>query len=364
MAMSTTTLGAGFWMPEAVSTYAAEVDWTFFFILWISVFFTLLITGLIVYFAVRHWDGGRRGVAKGHRGRGALGKGPSHHTALEMTWTIVPLILVLAIFLFGFRSFLNITTPPAHAYEIVVRATSWNWTFQYPTGKSSDTLYVPVDQPVRVVLSVPRDDVIHSFYVPEFRVKQDAVPGRYNEAWFEATQTGEYRLYCAEYCGQGHSVMLAGVEVMEQDEFFEWVEDVDDDRPPHIAGQAVAEGIGGCIQCHTTDGTSSIGPTFLDLYGSVQMYADGQEREVDREHIRNAILNPGATTREGYQPVMPSFEGVLSDRDIENLIAYLQSISEHYDGPPHAAPDDESAEEGDAAEVMDETDDEGDGGDE
>lgn len=343
----TTSLGAGFWMPEQASSYAADVDWTFFFVMWISVFFTLLITGLVIYFAIRHWDGGRRGVAKGHGGRGALGKGPSHHTALEMTWTVVPLMIVLAIFLFGFRGFLHMTQPPDHAYEIVVRATSWSWSFQYPTGRVSDTLRVPVDENVRVVLTVPRDDVIHSFFVPEFRVKMDAVPGRYNEAWFRPTQVGQYRLYCAEYCGQGHSVMLSQVEVMERDEFYEWVEDVDDDRPPHEIGGDLFRGVGGCIACHTVDGTDGIGPTMLDLYGSEQTYTDGQARTVDRDHIRNAILQPNRTVRQGFDPIMPSFQGLLSDNDIENIIAYLQSISEHYDGPPHDAADDDDQENGD-----------------
>lgn len=339
----TTTLGAGFWMPEQASSYAGEVDWVFFFVLWISVFFTVLITALVLYFAIRHWDGGRRGVRNGNGGRGAMGKGPSHHTALEMTWTIIPLVLVLAIFFFGFRGFINMTTPPAHAYEIIVRATSWNWQFQYPNGFVSETLYVPVDEPVRVVLTVPTGDVIHSFFVPEFRTKMDAVPGRYNETWFEPTRTGEFTLYCTEYCGQGHAVMLADVVVLERDEFDEAIDPIDDDVPPHERGLAIAEGIGGCFACHTDDGTESIGPTFLDLYGSTQMYADGQERVVDRNHIRRTLERPSATVREGFDAVMPPYDH-FSDQQVNDVIAYLQSISEHHD-----APEEDEADEADDA---------------
>ena len=348
-----TTLGS-LWMPEKASTYAGDIDWAFYFVLWISIFFTVLIAGIVIFFAVRRWDGGLKGAQHGHGGRGKMGKGPTHNTALEMTWTIVPLLLVIAIFIFGFRPFLNIATPPDNAYEVFVESQTWQWNFKYPNGAYSadGKLHVPAGVPIRVVLS--SNDVIHSFYVPAFRTKQDAVPGRYNKTWFEAIwrdgeeaveqlefegkdqvhtfKVNRYPLYCTEYCGQGHSEMLTEV-IVHPDEasFARWLDVTTGDiEPTAEVGQQLVEGRGGCLQCHTVDGTPGAAPTFKDLYGSMEQLVSG-ERQVDDEYIRESILEPQAAVVARFRSAspMPSYAGQLSEDEIRAIIEYMKSISEH-----------------------------------
>lgn len=346
---------ASLWMPEQASTYAGDIDWAFYFVLWISVFFTLLITGLVLFFAIRRWDGGLKGAQHGHGGRGRMGKGPTHNTALEMTWTVIPLLLVIAIFIFGFRPFLHIATPPDDAYEVLVQAQKWSWSFKYPNGAFSPDgkLHVPAGVPIRVVLSVPSGDVIHSFYVPAFRTKQDAVPGRYNKTWFEAVwrdgaaeplevgegasaqtfQVNRYPLYCTEYCGQGHSDMLSEV-VVHPDEaaFANWLKTAAGDvEPTAEVGKRLIETRGACIQCHSATGDPGIGPTFKDAFGAEHEMADGSTVTVDEDYIRESILDPQARIVAGFPKPspMPSYQGLLDDNDIQAIIAYLKSISQH-----------------------------------
>ncbi|MFP4143813.1 MAG: cytochrome c oxidase subunit II [Phycisphaeraceae bacterium] len=339
-----------FWMPGQYSTYAGESDWTFYFILYISIFFTVLVASLVVWFAIRN-------RAKDDPGR--PGKGPAHNTALEMTWTIIPLLLVLAIFLYGFRGFVNMATPEAGSYEIVVVSQKWNWIFEYPNGAESPHLHVPADRPVTLVLT--SRDVIHSFYVPAFRAKKDAVPGRYNRTWFEAVwrpgavQTEEFNgepyeviehdLYCAEYCGTGHSQMLAKVYVHQPDDFDRWVQQQaqagSDLTPVQQGERLVAQH---CAACHNVDGTRAIGPPLDQVYGETrEVRVDGELTEVegDEEYIRNSIYNPQAAISSGYPDAMNTFQGVLDEDELRSIIAYLKAISPN--APEPAA--EEAAEE-------------------
>ncbi|MFW6028255.1 MAG: cytochrome c oxidase subunit II [bacterium] len=357
---------AALWMPEKASTYAHQTDWAFYFVLWISVFFTLLIAGLVLLFAVRQWDGGLKGALHGHGGRGKPGKGPTHNTALEMTWTIIPLILVIAIFIFGFRPFLNMTTPPDDAYEVLVQAQKWNWNFKYPNGVTSPDgkLHVPAGVPILATLTVPSDDVIHSFYVPAFRTKQDAVPGRYNKTWFEAVwhegsaeeltvedqeqvhtfQVNRYPLYCTEYCGQGHSDMITEVVVhADESSFARWLEIAGGPvEATAEVGERIVSGKGGCLQCHTVDGTPSTAPTFKDLYGSEEELVSGTVT-VDDEYIRESILDPQAEIVARYRSAAPmsSYRGLLSEGEILAIIEYMKSISTHVDQRELNAGDDD-----------------------
>jgi cytochrome c oxidase subunit 2 len=187
----------GFWLPEQASDAASGVDNLFSFIFWISLFFFALIVILMLVFVVRYRR--REGVEPE--------PSPSHNTALEVTWTVIPLLLVMVIFAWGFKVYIDMRTPPANSYEVQVTGQKWKWLFTYPTGHVDEELHVPVDQPVRLVMT--SEDVIHSFYVPAFRIKQDVVPGRYSKVWFRATKVGTYQIFCAEYCGTGHSDMLA-----------------------------------------------------------------------------------------------------------------------------------------------------------
>ena len=320
--LRTVLIGAGpgepsFWMPPRVSTVAQGVDWLFNFILAISVFFFLLIVGLMVFFVVRY----RR------RDGQAAARSADHNTALELTWSGIPLVLVVVIFFFGFKGYLDMATPPANSYEILVDAQRWSWSFTYPNGYVDADLHVPVDRPVRLVMS--STDVIHSLYVPAFRIKQDVVPGRYSKAWFEATEPGEYDLFCAEYCGTSHSDMIATVVVHPPGEFEQWLDKASnflETMTPVEAGRKLFR-VHGCNQCHSIDGAGKIGPTMQDVFGRGEIMADGSRLTVDENYLRESILEPTARVVAGFEPVMPTYQGRLDDPEIAAVIEYLKSLS-------------------------------------
>jgi len=306
-----------FWLPPRASSVAPNVDWIFYFIYYISVFFFLLIVGLALLFVLRYRR--RPGVKRREAPHGNL--------ALELTWSAIPIVIVIAIFVLGFRGFMDMTVAPANAYEIKVIARQWSWMFQYPNGYVDKDLHVPVDQPV--LLTMTSEDVIHGFYVPAFRVQLDIVPGRYNKTWFQATQPGTYPLYCAQYCGTGHSTMLAQVVVHEPGEFEKWLRDAADLFKTMTPAQ-VGERLYGlyCASCHTIDGSARIGPTFKGLFGHQQKMRDGSTVVADENYIRESILEPQAKVVAGYDPVMPTFKGTFKDeRDIMAIIDYLKTLA-------------------------------------
>jgi cytochrome c oxidase subunit 2 len=305
-----------FWLPGAASTTAQGVDRVFALIYGIALVFFLLIVALMVVFVVRY----RR-----RAGREA-GEGPSHNTLLELAWTIVPLALVVVIFWQGFKAFLDLATPPANAYEVLVNGQKWKWTFTYPNGYVDDRLHVPVDTPVRLVLS--SEDVIHSFFVPSFRMKMDAVPGRYTKTWFRATTPGQYDVFCAEYCGTSHSDMRTTVVVHPAGEFEKWLEDASNllaKLPPAEAG-ARLYATRGCAQCHSVDGRSGTGPTFQGLFGHPVPLREGGSVIADENYLRESIVAPEAKVAAGYQPVMPTYKGRLKDGEITAIIEYLKTL--------------------------------------
>ena len=307
--------GGSFWMPPQVSTVAQSVDWLFNFILAISVFFFILIVVVMVVFVVKY----RR-----REGQTAEAS-PSHNTALEVTWTAIPVVLVIIIFIFGFKGFLDIVTPPANAYEVLVEGQKWNWTFIYPNGYSDSNLHVPVDRPVQLIMSSA--DVIHSLYVPAFRIKMDVLPGRYTKAWFEATEPGEYDLFCAEYCGTSHSDMLAHVIVHPVGEFETWLEKASnflETMTPVDAGRKLFQ-MRGCTQCHSMDGSAKTGPTLQGVFGRTEALVGGASIVVDENYIRESILEPNAKVVAGYEPVMPTYQGRLKDAEIMAIIEYLKA---------------------------------------
>lgn len=317
-------IGSRVWMPDNVSNYGSEVDGLFYFIYWVCVLMFMLILGWMVLFVVRY---------RKRAGYEANKPAPHHSTTLELTWSIIPTIVVMVIFYFGFKGFLDMATPPSHAYEIQVIAKKWSWSFVYPNGYVSGTeLHIPADTPVRLVLQ--SDDVIHSLFIPAFRIKKDAVPGRYTKTWFTASTPGEYNLFCAEYCGQQHSIMKGLVVVHKAGEFEGWLANAANflkTDAPAVAGEKLYKSRS-CAQCHTSDGSNSTGPTFKDLFGREEMIVGGGKAMVDETYIHESILEPGAKLVAGYQNVMPTFKGQLKDSEITALIYYLKSISKHYDG--------------------------------
>ena len=307
----------GFWMPEPASTGAPAVDNLFHFILWLSVFFFALIVGLMVLFVVRY----RR-----RAGREEPEPSPSHNVALEVTWTVIPLLLVFVIFVWGFKVFLDLNTPPANSYEVLVTGQKWKWLFTYPNGHVDENLHVPIDTPIRLVMT--SEDVIHSFYVPAFRIKRDVVPGRYAKAWFRATRAGEYQVFCAEYCGTGHSDMGTHVVVHEPGGFERWMTEVADflnKLPPAEAGERLFKARG-CAQCHSVDGAAGVGPTLKGVFGHAVPLADGRSVTADEDYVRESILEPQAKVVAGFQPVMPTYKGKLKDQEITAIAEYMKTL--------------------------------------
>lgn len=314
-------------MPEQASTYAHEIDWVFYFTYWSSAIACVLIIAAMALLVIRY----RR--RPGH----AEQPSPAHSTALEMTWTLVPSVVFVLIFYWGFQGFMNIATQPDNAYEIHVTGVKWAWTFQYPNGAESDKLFMPANRPVRLILQ--SQDVIHSIFVPAFRMKKDVVPGRYNTIWVEANQTGEFDLYCAEYCGTSHSTMITKAVVLEPPAFQEWVEKAAvwlETVPPVEAGARLWSQKG-CKQCHTVDGTAGTGPTFKNLFGTQgHPITGGTSVNVDENYIRNSIVNPGSQVVQGFQNVMPKIN--ISDQEITAVIEYMKSISDKAPKPMEAWP--------------------------
>lgn len=315
-----------FWMPPQGSSAAGEVDAIFYIIYWISVFFFALIVGLMAWFVIRYRS---RGPAD------AAGASPSHNLALEVTWTAIPIVVSAAIFALGFKSFMNIVTPPAGAYEIQVTGQKWQWFFTYPNGHVSEELHVPVERPVTLVMT--SEDVIHSMFIPAFRVKKDVVPGRYSHVWFEAKTPGNYPVLCTEYCGTGHSDMLTTVTVHEPGMFDRWLvenSNIFASLPPAQAGEMLIRKRG-CLQCHTLDGSALVGPTFKNVFGHDVAMRGGGRVTADEDYIRQSILEPMAQVVAGFDPVMPTYAGKLKDQEISAIIAYLKTLSDgHLDDEP------------------------------
>jgi cytochrome c oxidase subunit 2 len=308
----------GFFFPAPTSTTAESVDALFYFILGVSIVFFAIIVGAMLLFVIRY------------RARpGATPQAsPSHNNLLELTWTAIPCLIVAAIFFWGFTGYLNMRQAPDDSYEIQVTAKKWSWSFGYPNGHVDNNLHVPLDRPVRLVMS--SDDVIHSLYIPAFRLKMDLIPGRYSSTWFEADTPGDYTLFCTEYCGTQHSNMLAKVVVHPPGEFEKWLENAAnfmEDLTPVEAGEILYVRRG-CVQCHSVDGSAKVGPSFQAVFGTEQVLTDGSKIIVDENYLRESILEPQAKIRAGYKPVMPTYQGQLKDEELAALIAYIKSLAD------------------------------------
>jgi len=308
-----------FWLPPSVSTVSGEVDGLFMFLIWMSVFFfVLIVAGTLIF--ITKWRRRKGDIA-------SLDTGPSHNSILEATWIIVPTLLVLVIFVWSFRTYMKMSIVPPNAMEVKVTGQKWFWSFAYPEGGSSvNELIVPVDTPVKLLMS--SQDVIHSFFVPAFRVKKDVLPNRYSITWFEATAIGEYDLFCTEFCGTKHSEMIGKVRVVSNDEFQEWQEEA------MFSGEGMTMAEYGerlytdkaCLTCHTIDGKPANGPTWQGIWGTEENLTDGTSVVVDENYVRESILNPRSKIVAGYQPIMPTYQGLLSDKEIDALVAYIKEV--------------------------------------
>lgn len=305
-----------FWFPEAASGMASSTDTLFDLIMWISIFFMVLITALLLGFV---WKYRRRPGVKAERTA-------THQTSLELLWTVIPTILVVFIFYFGISAYIELRTPPADATEIQVTGQKWNWIFTYPNGSVSSDLHVPVDEPIRLVMR--SEDVIHSLFIPAMRAKMDVVPGKYSKIWFVPSKEGQYQIFCTEYCGAGHSSMLSQLYVHSAEGYSKWLADEEEkslNKSPVALGGDLYKSRG-CAQCHSLDGSRGIGPTFKGLWGKTEHLEGGATVLVDENYIHESIIEPMAKIVAGYAPVMPTFKGKLKDREIHGLVEYIKTL--------------------------------------
>ncbi|MEM7026062.1 MAG: cytochrome c oxidase subunit II, partial [Pseudomonadota bacterium] len=251
---------------------------------------------------------------------------PDHNTPLEVFWTVVPTAIVVVLFWQSYKTYMDLANPPLDAYEINVTGQKWNWLFEYPNGYIDADLHVPIGTPV--VLTMTSPDVMHSFYVPEFRVKRDIIPGRYTKVWFEADGVGVYDIFCTEYCGTEHSSMMSRMVVHELADYHAWLEEASDfiSRMPAPEAGEMLYNMRGCKQCHSVDGASGIGPTFQGLYGREEVFTDGTSLIADENYIQNSIYEPQAQIVAGYDPVMPTYRGRLKEEEVRVLIEYIKTL--------------------------------------
>ena len=304
-----------FWLPKASSTLAGQVDAAYNWALYNAYFWFALVMAVAAYFV---WKYRRRGPDD-------VTSTVAHNTTIEIVWTVIPTAIVIGLFFAGLWPYLSAAVPPKDAMEVQVTAQKWAWTFTYANGTvSPGNLVVPRGKPVKLVMS--STDVIHSFYVPEFRIKQDVLPGMYTTTWFEATNVEETAVECTEYCGKDHSAMLATVKVLEPAQFNQWLENGGEDKPlpPAEKGKNLFSQWA-CNSCHSIDGTKGVGPSLKGLFGKTEELADGTVK-ADENYLRESILLSTAKVVKGYAPVMPVFQGQIKDDHVDALIAYIKTL--------------------------------------
>jgi cytochrome c oxidase subunit 2 len=300
--------------PQRASTFANNVDALYIFLIAVTGFFTLLVFALVAFFAIKYRQKPGREATQIE---GSL--------ALEATWTLIPFGLFMMMFVWGAAVYLGEMQPPKNAMDVFVVGKQWMWKLQHPEGvREINTLHIPVGRDVR--LTMISQDVIHSFYVPAFRIKQDVLPGRYTTVWFHPIKTGRYHLFCAEYCGTMHSGMIGEVVVMEPAEYATWLSSGSNEGSMATDGQKLFAQLG-CATCHRSD-TQGRGPNLANAYNKPVMLDNGTTVVADDNYIRESILNPGAKITAGFKPIMPTFSGIVNEDQLLSLIAYVKSIAQ------------------------------------
>lgn len=305
------------YLPEQASEIAPKVDWLNYFILDLSLFFTVAIVGVMLYFAFKY-----------------RAKGGVHHETpriegshyLEGVWTLLPTVVCIVIAVYGIQLYSDLREVPKDALVINAIGSKWKWDFQYANGKqTTGEAVIPVDTPIQFVIS--GKDVLHSFFIPAMRVKADAVEGRYSYVTFKPVKTGDYNIFCAEYCGTYHSGMLAKLRVVSKEEYQRWLNDNSDQLKLTPADRGRDIYTQNCKVCHSVDGSTLVGPSFLKIYGRHETFDDGSEADVEENYIKESILNPNAKIVKGFTrpSPMPSFEGQLNDK-IDLIIAFMKSL--------------------------------------
>ena len=312
--------------PVQASTIAPAVDNLYFFILAVTAFFALLVVVLVMYFAVKYRDD--TGLKVGAPITGSV--------PLEIGWSIIPFIISIVIFGWATMVFFQLIRPPDQTLEIYSTGKRWMWRFQHVDGQREiNALHVPVGVPVKITFT--SEDVLHDIFIPAFRVKADAIPGRYSSIWFTATKVGEYHLFCAEYCGTRHSGMIGTVYVMEPGQYQAWLSTGGvTGGTMQARGEQLFQQLA-CTTCHLTNGTGR-GPSLAGVFGSQVTLSTGQTITADESYIRESILTPQKKLVHDYQPLMPTFQGLVNEDGVMSLIAYVKSLQGGAAPQAHAAP--------------------------
>ncbi|HEX2268316.1 MAG TPA: cytochrome c oxidase subunit II [Pyrinomonadaceae bacterium] len=301
-------------VPESASTISWKVDALYFYLSGVTLFFTLLISATLIFFVIRYRRRTPyeipRPVAGSHK--------------LETVWTVIPFVIAMTMFVWGAQVYFEQYKPPQNAIEVYVVGKQWMWKLQHATGQREiNELHVPVGRKVKLIMTT--EDVIHDFFVPAFRTKADVVPGRYTTLWFEATKAGRYHLFCAEYCGMNHSGMIGTVIVMEPRDFDNWLAGNTGTTTPAAAGQQLYQTLG-CASCHGANGEGGRGPVLVGLFGREVALASGRSVRADEGYLRESIVNPQAKLVAGFGPIMPTFQGQVSEDQLMQLVAYIKSL--------------------------------------
>jgi cytochrome c oxidase subunit 2 len=302
-------------VPDSASTFSWQVDALYFYLSGVTLFFALLISSVLIFFVIRYrrrtpWEIPRP-VAGSHK--------------LETVWTIIPFLIAMTMFGWGARVYFTQYKTPADAIEVYVVGKQWMWKLQHATGQREiNQLHVPVGRKVKLIMT--SEDVIHDFFVPAFRTKADVVPGKYTTLWFEATKPGTYHLFCAEYCGMNHSGMIGSVIVMEPREFDNWLSGNTSSTTPAVAGQQLFQTLG-CASCHGANGEGGRGPALVGAFGRETDLQDGGKATVNEAYVRESIINPQLKLVKGFGPIMPTFQGQISEDQLVQLVAFIKSLS-------------------------------------
>ncbi len=311
--------------PEQASTFAKDVDALYLFIVATSAVFALGVTIAVIAF----------GIIYRRKHDGEVGARIEGNLPLELLWSIIPTMIAMVMFAWGASTYFHMRTPPAEAMDVYAVGKQWMWKFQHPEGQREiNELHVPVGRAVRVLIS--SEDVLHSLYFPSFRTKMDAIPGRFTQLWFEPTKVGTYHIFCTEYCGTNHAGMIGSVVVMEPAEYQAWLSGGSGEGTLAERGERLFTDLA-CNTCHLESGQGR-GPSLKDIVGTTVELADGSTAVVDESYLRESILNSQARIVRGYQPLMPTFQGLVSEDNLVALVEYIKALSPKAGTTPAAAP--------------------------
>lgn len=313
-------------IPESASTVSGKVDALYFYLSGVTVFFTLLISGVLIFFVIKYRRRTPYEIPRPIAG--------SHK--LETIWSVIPFIIAMSMFAWSAQIYFQNSRPPKNANEIYLVGKQWMWKIQHSTGQREiNELHVPVGRKIKLIMT--SEDTIHDFFIPAFRIKADVLPGRYTTQWFEATKPGTYHLFCAEYCGMNHSGMIGSVIVMQPPEFDNWLSGNSSQQAPAVAGQQLFQSLG-CVSCHGANGEGGRGPSLAGLFGRRVFLTNNQTLTADESYLRESIENPQAKVVSGFGPIMPTFQGQVSPEQLIQIISFIKSLQVASSQPSGAVP--------------------------